>query len=137
MFLPASKCPPFISFLHLLFWTSWVFFAARELSPVAESGAHYLVVVRGFSRGGARALGGRASFSYRGARAPVGGLQELWPTGFVAPWHVGSSQSRGRTRVPCTARWILSHWSTTEVPHSPSWKGPSHVELGPTRMTTS
>ena len=29
--------------------------------------------------------------------------------GLVAPQHVGSSWTRGRTRVPCIGRWILNH----------------------------
>ena len=40
----------------------------------------------------------------------------LWCTGLVVPWHVRSSQTRGRTSVPSIARWILNHWTTREVP---------------------
>ena len=40
----------------------------------------------------------------------------MWLTGLVAPWHVGSSQTRARTRVPCIGRWILNHYATREVP---------------------
>ena len=40
----------------------------------------------------------------------------LWRTGLVAPWHVGSSRTRARTRVPCIGRWILNHCTTTEAP---------------------
>ena len=29
---------------------------------------------------------------------------------------MGSSQTRDRTHVPCTGRWILNHWTTREVP---------------------
>ena len=36
------------------------------------------------------------------------GLQQLWLAGLVAPWHVGSSQTRARTHVPCIGRWIPS-----------------------------
>ena len=32
----------------------------------------------------------------------------------VAPRHVGSSQTRARTRVPCIGRRILNHCATTE-----------------------
>ena len=35
--------------------------------------------------------------------------------GLVAPRHVGSSQTRDRTRVPCIGRWILNHWATREA----------------------
>ena len=36
--------------------------------------------------------------------------------GLVAPWHVGSSQTRARTRVPCIGRQILNHCATREAP---------------------
>ena len=36
---------------------------------------------------------------------------QLWCTGFVALQHVGSSQTRDRTQVPCIGRWILNHWT--------------------------
>ena len=36
-------------------------------------------------------------------------------TGLVAPWHVGSSQTRARTRVPCVGRQILNHCATREA----------------------
>ena len=36
--------------------------------------------------------------------------------GLVAPQHVGSSQTRGRTHVPCAGRQILIHCTTREVP---------------------
>ena len=35
--------------------------------------------------------------------------------GPVAPWHVGSSQTRARTRVPCIGRQILNHCTTREA----------------------
>ena len=36
--------------------------------------------------------------------------------GFVVSWHVGSSQTRDRTRIPCIGRQILNPWPTREVP---------------------
>ena len=39
----------------------------------------------------------------------------MWLTGLVAPWHVGSSQTRARTRVPCIGRRILNHCATREA----------------------
>ena len=36
--------------------------------------------------------------------------------GLVAQQHVGSSQTRDRTHVPCIARWILSHSTTRKAP---------------------
>ena len=43
----------------------------------------------------------------------------MWLTGPVAPRHVGSSQTRARTRVPCIGRQILNHCATREAqfPH--------------------
>ena len=38
--------------------------------------------------------------------------------GLVAPRHVGSSQTRARTRVPCLGRQILNHCATREAPVS-------------------
>ena len=35
--------------------------------------------------------------------------------GLVAPWHVGSSRTRARTRVPCIGRWILNHCAIREA----------------------
>ena len=35
--------------------------------------------------------------------------------GLVAPWHVGSSRARARTRVPCIGRRILNHCATRQV----------------------
>ena len=46
---------------------------------------------------------------------PVAQAQELWHTGLVALQHVGSSQSRDRTRVPCIGRRDLTHTATREV----------------------
>ena len=64
--------------------------------------------------------GARAShcrgLSCCGAQAPDAQAQQLWPTGLVAPRHVGSSQTRAPTRVPCVGRQILNHCATREAP---------------------
>ena len=39
----------------------------------------------------------------------------MWLTGLVAPRHVGSSQTRVRTRVPCIGRQTLNHCATGEA----------------------
>ena len=39
----------------------------------------------------------------------------MWLTGPAAPRHVGSSQTRARTRVPCIGRQILNHCTTREA----------------------
>ena len=40
----------------------------------------------------------------------------MWLTGSVAPRHVGSSQTRARTRVPCIGRQTPNHCATREAP---------------------
>ena len=49
------------------------------------------------------------------AQAPDVQAQQLWLTGLVVPRHVGSSQTRARTRVPCIGRQILNHCTTREA----------------------
>ena len=44
------------------------------------------------------------------------GAPALGWSGFVVPWHVGSSQIRDWTCVSCTGRRILYHWATREAP---------------------
>ena len=41
--------------------------------------------------------------------------------GSAAPWHVGSSQTRARTRVPCIGGQTLNHCSTREALSLYSW----------------
>ena len=71
-------------------------------------------------RAGATLLRGARASHYRGlsccgAQAPDAQAQQLWLTGPVAPRHVGSSQTRARTRVPCIDRQILNHCATREA----------------------
>ena len=43
-------------------------------------------------------------------------LSSCGSRGLVAPRHVGSSQTRARTRVPCVGWQILNHCATREAP---------------------
>ena len=54
-----------------------------------------------------------------GMQAPDAQAQQLWLTGPVAPRHVGPSQTRARTRVPCIGRQTLNHCATREAPVTP------------------
>ena len=45
----------------------------------------------------------------------------MWLTGPAAPRHVGSSQTRARTRVPRIGRQTLNHCATREAPTPPSF----------------
>ena len=63
--------------------------------------------------------GARAShyrgLSCCGAQAPDAQAQQLWLTGLAALRHVGSSQTRARTRVPCISRQTPNHCATREA----------------------
>ena len=63
---------------------------------------------------GARASHHR-SLSCCGAQAPDAQAQQLWLTGPFAPRHVGSSQTRARTCVPCIGRQTLNHHTAREA----------------------
>ena len=103
-------------YLFIYFWLCWVFLAARRLSLVAASGGYSSLRWAGFSLRwllllGARALGTWAQQLWLvGSRAQA---QQLWHTGFVAPWHMGSSRTRARTHVPCIGR--RNHCTTREA----------------------
>ena len=43
-------------------------------------------------------------------------VQQLWHPGSVALEHVGSSQTKDPTCMPCIGRQILLHCTTREVP---------------------
>ena len=66
-----------------------------------------------------------------GAQAPNAQAQQLWLTGPVAPRHVGSSQTRARTHVPCIGRQTLNHCANQGSPIAAlftiarTWKQPN------------
>ena len=91
-------------YLFIYLWLCWVLVSARGPSPVAASGG----------QSSSRCAGYRGLSCCR-AQAPDAQAQQLWLTGPVAPRHVGSSQTRARTRVPCTGRQILNHCATREA----------------------
>ena len=114
----------FIYFIY--FWLHWVFVAARGLSLVEVSGDYSSLWCAAFSLWllllwsmGSRHMGFSSCGTWvqqlwlTGSRAQA---QQLWCTGFVAPRHVGSSQTRDQTHVPCTGRQILNHCATREFP---------------------
>ena len=87
---------------------------ARAFSSCGKRGPLLIAV-----RGTALHRGARASLHRgpprRGAQAPDAQAQQLWLPGPAAPRHVGSSQTRVRTRVPCISRQILNHCATREA----------------------
>ena len=100
----------FFNFIYLfiyLFMAGLVFVSVRGLSLVAASGGHSSSRCMGLSL--------LRSLLFK-AQAPDTQAQQLWLTGVVAPWHVASSQTRARTRVPCIGRQILNHCATREGP---------------------
>ena len=61
----------------------------------------------------------------------------MWLTGLAAPRHVGSPQTRARTRVPCIGRQTLSHCATREAPVLLFNAGISSCPVQPTFFTSS
>ena len=82
-------------------------FSVRELSLVAASGGHSSSRCMGLSLSWPLLL--QSTSSRRTGSVVVGP---------VAPRHVGSSQTRARTCVPCISRQILNHCATREAPNS-------------------
>ena len=113
-------------YLFIYFWLRWVFIAVHGLSLVAASGGYSSLRCTGFSlqwllslwstdsrHVGFISCGTRAQQLWlTGSREPA---QQLWRTGLIAPWHVGSSQTRARTRVPCIGTRILNHCAAREA----------------------
>ena len=95
-----------IFFLFIYFWLCWVFVSVRGLSLVAASGGHSSSRCAGLSL--SRPLLLRSTGSRHAGAVVVA-------HGPSAPRHVGSSQTRARTRVPCIGRRILSHCATREA----------------------
>ena len=116
---------PFLKYLFIYFWLCWVFIAARGLSLVATSRGYSSLRCSGFSLQWLLLLWSTGSrhtgFSSCGIQVQqlwlVGSrvqAQQLWHTGPVALWHVGSSWARARTRVPCIGR-IHNHCATSKA----------------------
>ena len=112
--------------LLIYFWLRWVFVATQGLSLVAASRGYSSLRCAGFSLRSLLLLRSRGSrrtgFSSCGTWAQqlwlVGSraqAQQLWRMGLVAPWHVGSSQTRARAHVLCNGRRILNHCATKET----------------------
>ena len=105
--------------LYLLILAALVFVAARTgFSVVVASGGYsscgawlLLAVLLVLQSTGSRALGLQL-LQPPGSKAQA---HWLWHRGLVAPWHVGSSRTRGRTRVSCIGRHILYHWAAREA----------------------
>ena len=110
----GSACHLFIYLFIFYFWLCWVFGSCEGFLLLRQAGAT-------LHRGAGTALhrGARAPLhrgpSRRGAQAPDAQAQQSWLTGPAAPRHVGSSQTRARTRVPRISRQILNHCATREA----------------------
>ena len=96
------------------FWLCWVFGSCEGFLQLQQVGATLHRCTGTALHRGARASHYRGP-SRCGAQAPDTQAQQLWHTGPAAPRHVGSSQTRARTRVPCISRQILNHCATREA----------------------
>ena len=77
-------------------------FCARAFSSCGKRGPLFIVV--------------RGPLTIAASLVAEHKLQTRRLMGLVAPRHVGSSQTRARTRVPCIGRQILNHCTTREAP---------------------
>ena len=102
-----------ISTFNYLFIYLFIYFGCVG-SPLLCEGFLQLRQAGATLHRGARASHHRG-LSRCGAQAPDAQAQQLWLTGPVAPRHVGSSQTRARTRVPCIGRQTLNHCATREA----------------------
>jgi len=91
----------FFLYLHIYFCLRGSALLLRGFSLVVASGGRSLVVVP-------RLL----LLQSTGSRVQA---QHLWCMGMHALWHVGSSQTRDRTCVPCTERQTLIHYTVRQV----------------------
>ena len=67
-------CTEWTFLIYLFLWLCWVFSTACRLSLVAANRGYSLVAVASL--------------------VVAHGFSRLWHKGLVAPWHVGSSQTR-------------------------------------------
>ena len=87
-------------------------FCARAFSSCGKRGPLFIAARRPLT----------IAASCCGAQAPDVQAQQLWLTGPAAPRHVRSSQTRVRTRVPCTGRQSLNYCATREAPKTVALK---------------
>ena len=119
--IPSNPClelSSYVFFFFLIFFKIYYLFIIFTFGCVGSSfpceGLLQLQRVGATPHRGARASYYRG-LSCFGAQAPDAQAQQLWLTGPVAPQHVGSSQTRARTRVPCIGRQTLNHCATREA----------------------
>ena len=108
-------CVFILLFIYLFMAVLGPRFCVRAFSSCGEWGPLFIAV-----RGPLHCRG----LSCCGAQAPDAQAQQLWLTGPVAPQHVGSSQTRAQTRVPCIGRQTPNHCTTREAPvmHFNCWE---------------
>ena len=90
---------------------SWVFVAVQGLSLVVASGGCSSSWCSGVSQQRFLLLWS-TGLRHAGCSNYSPGVQQLWCASPAASGHVGSSQTRDRTCVPCMGRQILNHWTT-------------------------
>ena len=108
------SCNFIFIYLFIYFWLCWVFGSCEGPLQLRQVGATPHRGAGTAPHRGARAPHHRGP-SRCGAQAPDAQAQQLWPTGPASPRHVGSSQTRARTHVPCTSRQTLNHCATREA----------------------
>ena len=97
----------FFSLSIYYFGLHWVFISVWAFSSCDDQGLLYCGAL----------VSHYCSFSLQSIHSTVSTFSScsVW----VHPlWHVGSSQTRDWSHIPCIGRQILNHWTTREIPPS-------------------
>ena len=116
---PSYPARHILDYFLIFILAVWVFAAAQASPQLLGAGPTLQLQDSGFSLAWLLFLQGMASCVHLNTADPGSGAeaQQLWQTGFVAPWHVGSSWTRDRTHVTRTGRRVLYSESPGQ-PHS-------------------
>lgn len=121
----------FLFFIFTCFWPYWDLTALCGLSLLEGSGVSSSSQCRGFSLRGAELQGaGPSAVSARASVPAARGLQSAG-SGTQLPHSMGSSLTRDRTGVLCSARWTPNHWTTREPYKSTVLRDTFKVASGP------
>ena len=106
-------------YLFILFWAvlglhccARAFSSCGEWGPLFIAVRGLLTVVSSLVAEHRLQVHGLQQLWLAGSRAQA---QQLWSLGSATPPHVGSSQTRDQTRVPCIGRQIPIHCATREA----------------------
>ena len=113
--LPYTRCWSKLAFFFFFLKKLYLFIFGCTGSSLAVCGLSLVIVSRGCSLAAVRGLLIAVASLVAEHRLEVHGFQYLGCMGLVAPWHVGSSQTRNGTYVPTL------HWQADSQPMNGQW----------------